>query len=117
MDRALHERSSEVNEIERVRNDLEVKKYSSGNECNAEVVLYDNAKQGRVSDVTRHSHNQRKNNMTGELAVTENAEISDGNHGQGGDMAGETAVEHDNIKQRRVLNVNRHSHDAADNMD
>ena len=39
MDIALYERSSEVNEIERVCNDLEVMKYSSGNEYNAEVVL------------------------------------------------------------------------------
>ena len=79
-------RSSEVNEIESVCNDLEVMKYSSGNECNTEVVLYDNAKHERVSDITRHSHNHRKNNMGGELAVTENAESSYSNHGQGGDM-------------------------------
>ena len=98
-------------------NDLEVKKYRSGNECNAEVVLYYNAKQGRVSDVTWYSHNHRNNDMGGELAVTENVESSDGNHGQGGDMAGESAVEHDNVKQGIVLDISRHPHDAVDNLD
>ena len=86
-------------------NDLEVKKYSSGNECNAEVVLYDNTKQERVSGVTRYSHNHRNNDMGGELTVTENAESSDGNHRQGGEMAGESAMEHDNVKQGRVLDI------------
>ena len=105
MDRASYGRSSEVNEIERVCNDLEVMKYRSGNECNAESVLYDNAKQERVSVVTRYSHNHRKNDMGGELAVTENAESSDGNHGQGGDMASKSTVEHDNVKQGRVLDT------------
>ena len=117
MDRVLYKRGSEVNEIERVCNDLDVKKYSSGNECNAEVVLYNNAKQGRVSDVTRHSHNQGKNIMGGELAVTENAENSDSNHGQGGDMDGETAVKHANVKRGRVFDITQHSHDAVDNLD